>query len=418
MATNVNYEDERFGQVDSDIDESIAELEQTYGDMSGKVDEYYQEQIDATKKWEEEQKRLQQEQTDFTIEQIEQQKHKTKEDYLKEQSGAFADWKKQSNQYGVNAEQQAGMGMAGTGFSESSQVGMYNTYQNRVATARESYNQAVLNYNNAIKDARLQNNSVLAEIAFEALQQQLQLSLEGFQYKNQLILEYTNKKIEMDRDRWNRYQDVLNQINTEKAFEEDKRQFDLSYEQQQKAFEESIRQFNQNYELNLKQFHESIRQFDEEIARLKAKDAQEYQLEIQQLELQKKQMEEAQRQWEAEMALRQAQLEEEKRQYDLSLAEQKRQYNASKANTGKTGSNGAVKSYYDPSNSGQVDKKTPTNNMDSIIALGYGPISAAKLAQLVSSGQVVRTLKNGQYYYSKKSSTSPYGITKNFGYSK
>ena len=31
---------------------------------------------------------------------------------------------------------------------ESSKVSMYNTYQNRVATARDSYNRAVLNYNN------------------------------------------------------------------------------------------------------------------------------------------------------------------------------------------------------------------------------------------------------------------------------
>jgi hypothetical protein len=102
---------------------------------------------------------------------------------------------------------------------------MYNTYQNRVATARESYNKAVLNYNNAIKDAQLQNNAALAEIAYQSLQQQLELSLQGFQYKNQLILEQANKRTELDNIYYNRYQDVLQQINTENALAEDIRQF-------------------------------------------------------------------------------------------------------------------------------------------------------------------------------------------------
>ena len=93
----------------------------------------------------------------------------------------------------------------------------------------------ILNYNNAIKDARLQNNSKLAEIAYQSLQAQLQLSLEGFQYKNQLVLEQANKKVEMDNMYWGRYQDVLNQINTENALNE------------------QIRQFNQNYNLQLEE---------------------------------------------------------------------------------------------------------------------------------------------------------------------
>jgi hypothetical protein len=83
----------------------------------------------------------------------------------------------------------------------------------------------VLNYNNAIKDAQLQNNAALAEIAYKSLQQQLELSLQGFQYKNQLILEQANKKTELDNIYYNRYQDVLQQINTENALAEDIRQF-------------------------------------------------------------------------------------------------------------------------------------------------------------------------------------------------
>lgn len=309
----INYEDERFGQVESDKQQAMTELEQSYAGIIGEADEYYQAQIDASKQWADTQSQLQQEQTDFTIEQIEQQKDQAAKDYTKEQSGAYVDWKKQSNQYGVAAEQQAAAGLAGTGFSESSQVSMYNTYQNRVATARESYNQAVLNYNNSIKEARLQNNSVLAEIAYQALQQQLELSLEGFQYKNQLILEQANKKLEVDNMYYNRYQDVLNQINHENAMAEEIRQFEKNYELQTKQLDESIRQFELEYDQRIKEFDEGIRQFNEEIARLKKKDEQEYQLEIKRLQQQA------------------AALAEEKRQFDQNYALQMKLYEQQQA---------------------------------------------------------------------------------------
>lgn len=222
---DINYNDPRFGKVESAKGQALTELEQTYAGMIGQSDQYYNAQIQATQDWAAKQQQLQQDRTDFAIEQINQQKEQANKDYLKEQSGAYVDWQKQSNQYGTNAEQMASAGLTNTGFAESSQVSMYNTYQNRVAAARESYNQAVLNYNNAIKDAMLQNNEALAQIAYESLQKSLELSLAGFQYKNQLILEQSNKKIELDNMYYNRYQDVLQQINTENAIKEDIRQY-------------------------------------------------------------------------------------------------------------------------------------------------------------------------------------------------
>lgn len=447
MAANnyqVNYDDERFTQVESDKQQALSELEQTYGGMIGETDKYYQAQIDASKEWADKQTQLQQEQTDFTIEQIEQQKDQAHKDYLKEQSGAYTDWQKQSNQYGVNAEQQAAAGMAGTGFSESSQVSMYNTYQNRVMTARESYNQAVLNYNNAIKDARLQNNANLAEIAYQALQAQLELSLQGFQYKNNLILEQANKKVELDNTYYSRYLDVLNQINHENEQAEAIRQYNQNYELSVKQFNEEIRQFNQQYnesvrqfnaeyDLKKKEYQEGIRQFNEEIARLKEKDKKEYELEIKNLELKKKQLQQEQKQWEAEQAIKKQQLAEEKRQFDAQMSYQK----SKSSGGGSSGSSGGSASIKKGGSGGHAQAKAPTvkngsghatakaptqhnaptNNMASILALGYGPVSEAKLAQLISSGQVKRTLKNGQYYYSKNTGSSSYNRLKNMGLS-
>lgn len=410
MAYDVNYDDERFTQVESDKQEALSDLEQTYGGMIGESDKYYQAQIDASKEWADKQSALQQEQTDFTIEQIEQQKGQAEKDYTKEQSGAYVDWQKQSNRYGAEAERQAAAGMDGTGFSESSQVGMFNAYQNRVATARESYNQAVLNYNNAIKDARLQNNSVLAEIAYQALQTQLELSLQGFQYKNNLILEQANKKVELENTYYNRYLDVLNQINTEKAFEEEVRQYNQNYELSVKQFNEEVRQFNQQYAESVRQFNqeyslkkaeyqEGIRQFNEEIARLKKKDEQEYKLQIQQLELNKKKLAQEQKQWEAEQALKKQQLDEEKRQFDAQMAKKS---SSSGGGGGSKGSGGS--SYSIGGNSGNQSKNPvslPKETSQSILALG-GPLSAQTVSNMVKNGTVKETTsKSGNTVFEK-----------------
>lgn len=377
---NINYEDERFQQVEADKNAAMSELEQTYGGMIGEADKYYQAQIDASKQWADKQSQLQQEQTDFTIEQIEQQKQQAQKDYTKEQSGAYVDWQKQSNQYGTEAERMASAGMMGTGFSESSRVGMYNAYQNRVATARESYSQAVLNYNNAIKDARLQNNSVLAEIAYQALQSQLELSLQGFQYKNNLILEQANKKVEMDNQYYNRYMDVLNQINHENAMAEEIRQYEQNYQLQVKQLDESIRQFNQNYDLKKQEFAESIRQFNEEIARLKKKDDEEAKRAAEELALKKKQVEQAQKQWEAEMAIQREQLAIQKAQASKSKS------NGSNASSAKK-QKAPVVAAVDKKAAGLIDQST-------VAALGKGPLSDSGLADLVASGQVDSYLKN------------------------
>ena len=253
MAYEINYDDKRFKEVESQKKQALTENENLYGGMINQSDKFYEDQINASKEWAEKQQQIQQENTDFAIEQIEQQKDKTKKDYIKEQSGAYTDWQKQSNKYGANAEQMAANGLVNAGYSESSQVSMYNTYQSRISSARESYMLAVQNYDNAIKDARLQNNSKLAEIAYQALQQQLELSLQGFQYKNQLITEQANKKQELENTYHQRYQDVLNQINTENALAEQVRQYNENLKLQREQLEYQKAQDERNYQLQLAQ---------------------------------------------------------------------------------------------------------------------------------------------------------------------
>lgn len=362
MATpnyTVNYDDPRFQKVESQKNNALSEIEKVYSGMIDQSDAYYQKQIDAAKDWEQKQSQIQQEKTDFAIEKIEWEKDQAEKDYLKEQSASYVDWQKQSNQYGANAEQMAAQGLAGSGYAESSQVSMYNTYQNRVATARESYQRAVVNYNLAIKDARLQNNAALAEIAYQALQQQLELSLEGFQYKNTLIIDQANKKLQVEDMYYNRYQDVLQQINTENSLAE------------------------------------QVRQYNESLA-------------------------EEQRQYNATLA-------EQQRQHNESLALQKEQFAWQKAqaaakSSGSSGggsSGGSSKKSSSGSSSSSISKSSgssssvkkssssgATIDMNSVLALGYGPISEARLAELVKTGQVEQYTSGGKIKFRKSASTN------------
>lgn len=361
MAKNnytVNYNDKRFTKVESEKKVALNENEKMYNNMINSSDKYYDKQIDAVDNWGDKQAQLQQEQTDFAIEKIEQQKDYAHKDYLKEQSGAYVDWQKQSNQYGVNAEQQAQNGLAFTGYSESSQVAMYNQYQNRVAVARESYNKAMLDYDNMMKDARLQNNAKLAEIAYQTLQKTLELSLQGFQYKNQLILDKANKKAEINDRYYTRYQNVLSQINTENALAE------------------QVRQYNEKMAEEKRQYNQSV-------------------------------------------ALQKQQLAEEKRQFNETMA-----FNRAKAFNSGGGGNGddpqQVKPEFDYESNHNAPKdgfeqvkgdQTLKVDMKSVINLGYGVISAKRLDELVASGQVIETEKNGVLTY-KNASTKKTTSTK------
>lgn len=237
----VNAADKRLTEIDAQKKAAINETNKQYDNLINHSDQYYNNQIAETKKWADTQQKLQNAQTDFAIEKVEQQKEDAKKDYLKEQSGAYTDWKKQSNGYGVGAEQIAAAGLSGTGFSESSQVSMYNAYQSRVAMARETFGRAVQNYDNAMKEARLNNSAVLAEIAHTALQSQLDLALQGFQYKNNLITSKLDAKNNLNSDYWTRYMQMTNQIQSENALRENAAQFAKNYGLDANRLAEQIR---------------------------------------------------------------------------------------------------------------------------------------------------------------------------------
>ncbi len=244
---NIDYNDQRLKQVESDKQNALNNANNMYNSMINNSDKFYNDQIQASKDYAQKQQEIQQANTDFAIEKIEQQKQQAEKDYTKEQKGAYTDYQKQINDYGVNAEQMAVQGLSNSGYSESSKVSMYNTYQNRVATARDSFNRSILNYDNGIKDAQLQNNSALAEIAYNALKSQLELGLQGFQYKNSLLESQLNAQQTIEQTYQSKWDSILDQMNKDREFAESVRQFNenLAFQKQQEANEQA--RWNKEY---------------------------------------------------------------------------------------------------------------------------------------------------------------------------
>lgn len=262
-------DDKRLTTVEQEREKAQTDANNTYDNMINDSQQYYDKQIDAIKDYETTQKNLQQQQTDFTLEQIEQQKKEAQKDYEKEQKSSYIDYQKGISQFGELAEQMASQGLSNSGVSENARTQMYVAFQGKVASAKEGLNKAILNYNNSAKEAQLANSVALAEIASSALQQQLQISLQAYQYKNSL-LESKQAQLNAINNRYDsKYSEVLSQL------------------QRQKELEESIRQWNI-------EFDEKVRQNDldreyrrEQLAQSKLEADRSYQLALEQLRLQK-----------------------------------------------------------------------------------------------------------------------------------
>lgn len=272
---NVDYNDKRFAQVESEKQNELNRYNNTYDNLIKERNEFTQQQQNLVNQWEQTQRDIANQNLQHQTELYNQQKEKAEKDYQREASASYADYLKEADRYGVSREQQVANGLSNSGYSESSKVNMYNTYQNRLASARRSMNDAVLEFDNAIKEAQLSNNATLAQNALEALQKKLDIALEGFNYKDTQTQNKLTWENNINNQYYGRYKDVESQIN---------------YENEQQ---------------------EAIRQYNEQMARQKEQDAI------------------AQQRWEREMELQQQQLEYQKQQDAIENAQRWAQINAS-----------------------------------------------------------------------------------------
>ena len=187
-------------------------------------------------------------QTDMNVAEIERNKEKVDKDVQKTNKALYTEYRKQSNPYGANAERLASQGLLNSGYAETTQTNLYNTYQKNITDTLNNARNLKADFDNEITRARQTGNITIAQNALEMYKQKMQLLTQEYELKNN-----------REQFLYRKSQDALSQSNWEKEYqrqlqrdaEQDrqyKEQFD--YQKQRDAVADS--QWQQQYALSKK----------------------------------------------------------------------------------------------------------------------------------------------------------------------
>lgn len=145
------------------------------------------------------------------IEKLKAQKQQTEADKQTAYRGAYSDYAKNINPYGVQTESAYASGLGGAGKGETAQANYYNTYQNQLGTINTNATNQVRDYDTSINDADVQAQA------------------------SKLAQQQANS------------QNAANALLTTQQLEESIRQYNESLALQKAQAEEDIRQYNEQF---------------------------------------------------------------------------------------------------------------------------------------------------------------------------
>lgn len=187
-------------------------------------------------------------QTQLAVDELARQKEQLDKDTTKTTRGLYTDYQKQANQYGVNAEKQASMGLANSGYSETAQVNLYNGYQKSVTETLNNSRQLKSDFDFKIAQAREQGNITLAQNALALYQQQMQLLTQEYEMRNnrkQFL--YQQERDRVSDNQWQQQWDYQKQRD---SVEDSRWQTQFDYQKQRDAVADS--QWEKQYALSKK----------------------------------------------------------------------------------------------------------------------------------------------------------------------
>ena len=258
-----NQKDPRLQAVEAEKQAALDTTDQVFGELTQQTQEGYDSLIAGAEKYKQQQTQALNEELQLTQGDLQQQMDQAEQDYEKEQSAAYTDYQKQVNPYGVESEKLAANGMTGTGYSESAKVSMFNTYQSRVSAARESYEQAVREYDAAMQEAWQLNSAALAKIAYDALKAQTELSLKAVNQTGQLKLDWEDRRQEQQEQFRDMELEIGEQIRSEQlqsnaALLAQREQENQAWQQQYKALMEEYAQLQKGYDERIRQMQDAL----------------------------------------------------------------------------------------------------------------------------------------------------------------
>lgn len=217
----------------------VGETEKTYNDLIQKQEDLKTEQT-----------KIQEDSFKHATNLLEQDKEDAEKDFKEETANSYADYKRATDRYGVEAERMAAAGLLHSGYSESYKSRAYIAHQNRVATARTVLEEAKRNYTNKMAEAVLANSSALAQIAKDTLEKQTELSISLLTERNGLIANLATQKQQTRTYYLSKWQSELDKLNKEAALKLQADEYALK-EREVKIAEEKWAQEKAEYEDSL-----------------------------------------------------------------------------------------------------------------------------------------------------------------------
>lgn len=190
------------------------------------IDSLTQQQNSLLEQQEQKQNEIVDSQTQLSVDKLNREKEKIDKETNKVTSGLYTDYQKQINPYGVEAERQAKVGLANSGYSETSRVNLYNNYQKNVTDTLNNSRSLKADFDMQINEAMQTGNITKAQNALQIYAQKMQLLTQEYELKNN-----------REQFLYRKEQDALAQSNWEKEYAYQQERANVADNQWQKSFD-------------------------------------------------------------------------------------------------------------------------------------------------------------------------------------
>lgn len=194
------------------------------------IDRLVSQQNSLLGEQEKKQSQLINQQTQMQVDELNREKEKLDRETDKTTQGLYASWQKQANQYGAEAEQLAQRGLANSGYAETTQTSLYNTYQKNVTETLNNSRDLKSDYDFKIAQARQSGSVQQAQAALDLYSQKIQLLTQNYELRQNREQYLYQKQYQQERDR-------VSDQQWQKTFDQQVRQNEIENQWKQKSFD-------------------------------------------------------------------------------------------------------------------------------------------------------------------------------------
>lgn len=187
-------------------------------------------------------------QTALNVAELQRNKDEIDKDTNKTNRALYAEYRKATNPYGANAEGLASRGLGNSGYAETTQTNLYNTYQKNITDTLNNARDLKSDFDFQMSKARQTGDITLAQNSLDILKNRMQLLTQEYEMKNnrkQFL--YQQERDRVSDNQWQQQWDYQKQRD---SVEDSRWQTQFDYQKQRDAVADS--QWEKQYALSKK----------------------------------------------------------------------------------------------------------------------------------------------------------------------